>query len=277
VIFRVKITFKPLNKSGINMKNFKHHHQKLIASLFFMLRPKMKSRLGRKCSVNLTGQITITMFKLHYNLPDRILEDIFKVDHVTIHRIFHRILKELDSLSHWVGKAIASKQIEFYITDSTTLPIGKGKNNKTFSGYKHHHGVKFQVLIDQHKLIHHVSDLHDASEHDKSIFEQEWQDVSQKIQTALPILADKAYVGLTNCGVTTPVKRNEKPYKKDKLKTKEDNKALSSKRIKVEHVFASLKSWRILKQLNFYGRKMIGMIFQSLVNIYNLNQLMKLE
>jgi DDE superfamily endonuclease len=93
----------------------------------------------------------------------------------------------------------------------------------------------------------------------------------------LPILADKAYVGLTKCGVTTPVKRNEKPYKKDKLKTKEENKQLSFKRIKVEHVFASLKSCRILKQLNYYSRKMIGMIFQSLVNIYNLNQLMKLN
>ncbi len=90
-------------------------------------------------------------------------------------------------------------------------------------------------------------------------------------------MADKAYVGLTHCNVTTPVKRNDKPYKKDKLKTKEDNKALSSKRIKVEHVFASLKSWRILKQLHFYNRKMIDMIFQGLVNIYHLNQLIKLN
>jgi DDE superfamily endonuclease len=223
------------------MKNFKHHHQKLIASLFFMLRPKINGRLGRKCAVNLTGQITITVFKLHYNLPDRILEDIFKVDHVTIHRIFHRILKELDSLSHAVGKAIASKPIDFYITDSTTLAIGKGKDNKTFSGYKHHHGVKFQVLVDQHKLIHHVSSIHDASEHDKNIFEQEWQDVCQHIEQSLPILADKAYVGLTNCGVTTPVKRNEKPYKKDKIKTKEENKELSSKRITVEQTFIAEK------------------------------------
>ncbi len=136
--------------------------------------------------------------------------------------------------------------------------------------FKHHHSVKFQVLVDQYKMIHHVSSIHDASEHDKNIFEQEWQDVSQKIQTSLPILADKAYVGLTHFNVTTPVKRNDKPYKKD-------NKVSSSKRIKVEHVFASLKSWRILKQLHFYDRKMIGMIFQGLVNIYNLNQLMKLE
>ncbi len=100
---------------------------------------------------------------------------------------------------------------------------------------------------------------------------------SSDVQTSLPILADKAYVGLTHFNVKTPVKRNEKPYKKDKLKTKEDNKALSSKRIKVEHVFASLKSWRILKQLHFYNRKMIDMIFQGLVNIYNLNQLIKLN
>ncbi len=52
---------------------------------------------------------------------------------------------------------------------------------------------------------------------------------SSDVQTSLPILADKAYVGLTHFNVKTPVKRNEKPYKKDKIKTKEDNKSLSSK------------------------------------------------
>jgi hypothetical protein len=112
--FRIKNHNKStVSTKGLNMKNFKHHHQKLIASLFFMLRPKMNGRLGRKCSVNLTGQITITVFKLHYNLPDRILEDIFKVDHVTIHRIFHRILKELDSLYHAVSHWKGQKQQDF--------------------------------------------------------------------------------------------------------------------------------------------------------------------
>ncbi len=45
---------------------------------------------------------------------------------------------------------------------------------------------------------------------------------SSDVQTSLSILADKAYVGLPHFNVTTPVKRNEKPYKKDKLKTKEE-------------------------------------------------------
>lgn len=258
------------------MKHFKYHHQKLIASLFFMLRPQMTHRLGRKCTVSLSLQITITIFKLHYNLPDRVLEDIFKVDHVTIHRIFHRILKAIKSLSHVMDKAVASHPVEFYITDSTTLPIGKGKNKQTYSGYKHHHGVKIQIVVDHNSLIHHVSGLHDASQHDKHIFEQEWQDVSQHIEVAFPILADKAYVGLTPCGVITPVKRNEIPYKKDKIKTKQDNQQLSSRRIKIEHVFAWLKSWRILKQLHYFNRNVIDKIFQSLVHIHNIKQITKL-
>ena len=32
----------------------------------------------------------------------------------------------------------------YYCVDSTVLRIGKGKSKETYSGYKHHHGIKFQ-------------------------------------------------------------------------------------------------------------------------------------
>ena len=54
------------------------------------IKSSFKNKLGRKFKVSLIEQISITIFKLKYNLPDRVLEDIFKIDHVTINRIIKR-------------------------------------------------------------------------------------------------------------------------------------------------------------------------------------------
>ena len=44
--------------------------------MYMMIRNDFKKKLGRKCKVSLLEQIMITLFKLRYNLPDRILEEL---------------------------------------------------------------------------------------------------------------------------------------------------------------------------------------------------------
>lgn len=71
------------------------------------------------------------------------------------------------------------------------------------------------------------------------------------------ILADKGYAGGIgeNKIMFRPVKRNEVEYlcpvryKENKEQTKEFNRALSKERVKVENVFAHLKSFKILRNL----------------------------
>lgn len=41
-----------------------------------IIKNEFNKKLGRKCKVSLLEQIMITLFKLRYNLPDRILEDL---------------------------------------------------------------------------------------------------------------------------------------------------------------------------------------------------------
>ena len=103
------------------------------------IKSNFKNKLGRKFKVSLIEQISITIFKLKYNLPDRVLEDIFKIDHVTINRIINR-------MSLYISKLNLNSKLdnEFYIVDSTTLRIGKDKTKNSYSGYKHHHGVNFK-------------------------------------------------------------------------------------------------------------------------------------
>jgi len=88
-------------KSLFNLNNkgyFSSINKKIIYSIYVMIRNEFKKRLGRKCKVSLLEQIIITLFKLRYNLPDRILEDLFHIDHVTISRIIIRISSYLSKI-----------------------------------------------------------------------------------------------------------------------------------------------------------------------------------
>ena len=62
-----KLTFRLLNKGY-----FSNLNKKIIFSVYMMIRNDSKKKLGRKCKVSLIEQIMITLFKLRYNLPDRL-------------------------------------------------------------------------------------------------------------------------------------------------------------------------------------------------------------
>ena len=212
------------------MQGFYHNNKRIIYSIYMIIRKLFLNKLGRRFKVGLIEQISITIFKLKYNLPDRILEDIFKIDYVTISRIINRISLYLSKFNLSTNK----DNNEFYIVDSTTLRIGKDKSNNTYSGYKHHHGVKFQVIINDKSMIKAVSKAYPSSIHDKKLFMKEYKNLTDKIDRNLTILGDKAYSGLSKYNLTIPIKRNELEYKKDKNSAKVNNKLISSKRIKIE-------------------------------------------
>ena len=87
-------------------------------------------------------------------------------------------------------------ELEYYVVDTTTIRIGKGKGKETYSGYKNYHGIKYQVMCDNNSKIVEVSRGYEASIHDKKVFEQEYKEIKDKINQNLEILGDKAYVGL---------------------------------------------------------------------------------
>ena len=164
---------------------------------------KKKKRLGRKHKTGWIEQITLTLFKLKYHWLDRILEDLFAVDHVTMSRIMNRIsiylegfhlkMKENPFFFHLIknndfhdcfnkdkGKDKGKDKIEkikpqYLIVDSTVCAIGKGKTKDSFSGYKHHHGAKFQIMVNENKMIETISSSYPASYHDKKVFLMEYK------------------------------------------------------------------------------------------------------
>jgi hypothetical protein len=240
-----------------------------------MIKNEFNKKLGRKCKMSLLEPILITMFNLRYNLPDRIMEDLFKIDHVTISRIILRISLYLSKLKVNINNLGKEEEI-YYCVDSTVLRIGKGKSKETYSGYKHHHGVKFQLVINNENIIKHVSKSYSSSIHDKKLFLCEYKSLCTKIDNNLNIMGDKGYSGLRELKVEIPIKRNELKYKHNKDLVKNDNKKLYSKRIKIEHVFSYIKSYRIMQRLNYYSKNKIEILFNSIANIYNLSQLLKI-
>ena len=145
------------------------------------------------------------------------------------------------------------------------------KSANTYSGYKHHHGIKFQIVINESSQIKSISKSYSSSIHDKKLFLSEYRNLSNKINKNLSILGDKAYSGLEEYNLTIPIKKNELEYKKDKELAKSNNKLISTKRIKIEHIFAYMKNFRILQRLNYYKINKIELFFNSIANFYNLS------
>lgn len=233
--------------------------------IYMLLKNHYTHKKGPRFKLSLLEQIILTLFKLRYNLPDRTLESLFNVDHVTISRCVLRISSSIACLH------VKIHESGLYIVDTTTLRIGKDKTPHTYSGYKHHHGLKYQCLINEHKEIVSISHGIESSIHDKKVFETEYNSIFHTLNPQISILADKAYVGLDKYNVKVPARHNELKYKLDTTNASLFNKQLSSKRVQIEHVFARIKTYRILSNAYYYTKKKIDLFIKAICNIYNLS------
>ena len=195
-----------MNNSNLKALNKIINNQKLIYSIYVYLKNIYWNKKGRNFKVPLVYQIIITIFKLKYNLPDRVIEGLLKIDHVTISRIISRISIHIGNLK----LPINNNHLEYYVVDTTTIRIGKGKSKSTYSGYKNYHGIKYQLICDNKSKIINTSQGYEASIHDKKIFQKEYEEIKSKINQELKILGDKAYVGLDKENVKTS---NRKVFK----------------------------------------------------------------
>ncbi len=195
-----------MNTNNLKALNKIINNQKLIYSIYVSLKNIYRNKKGRNFKVPLVYQIIITIFKLKYNLPDRVIEGLLKIDHVTISRIISRISIHIGNLK----LPINNNHLEYYVVDTTTIRIGKGKSKSTYSGYKNYHGIKYQLICDNKSKIINTSQGYEASIHDKKIFQKEYEEIKSKINQELKILGDKAYVGLDKENVKTS---NRKVFK----------------------------------------------------------------
>ena len=108
-----------------------------------------------------------------------------------------------------------------------------------------------------------------GSKHDFQLFKDDGCDFVKHLR----ILADAGYQGLSELH-----ENSQTPFKKSKFhaltkREKQQNRALARKRIVIEHIFRSLKVFRILSEKYRNRRKRFALRFNLIAAIYNLERI----
>ncbi|MDW9478852.1 transposase [Sinorhizobium meliloti] len=122
-------------------------------------------------------------------------------------------------------------------------------------------------------VVRRRTSVYPGSVHDKTIWNGEFAALPKDVT----VLADKAYAGGAGEGevLFRPVKRNEQAWKRDPGRAKSFNAALSKRRVRIEHLFAQLKTWRIIHHYYPMRPQTYGTTFMAIAYIHNLNKLEK--
>lgn len=241
--------------------------KKTVLLLYKLVVDFMADKPGRGFKTKPLTQLIIALTKLRIGLTNRELEVFFNVDHVTISRITCRII-EILSLSN-----MSQPVKDYLIIDTTSIRLSKEMTTKDYGGHKHHKGKKIQITTDPTGFIHHISKLKSLSTHDFKIFNEEYENLSNELDLkGLTILADKAYVGLSDKNVITPFKKSDLTSKLVPEFTELYNSDFSSMRIKVENVNCVLKSFKILGRATHYKIIFMENTVKALANIINMKQ-----
>jgi hypothetical protein len=213
----------------------------IIERLMAFCMTSMRRRLGRPVTHWIDVQFRITLMKLRHNLTYRAIESITGIDAVTASRIVRRVLGLLSPAT----MPTADPPI-FLVVDATISRVGTTLP-RFYSGYKHHRGLKTQIVCDEKRFIRHVSPPQPASVHDKKLWDEQCHHLAQ--MKPVFVLADKGYAGaILTKAVLRPLKRNESAYRNNPARAKQENRIVSALRVRIEHVIGSLKRFKILAE-----------------------------
>lgn len=129
-------------------------------------------------------------------------------------------------------------------------PGNKKKQKNFYSGKKHQHGFKTQIVVNRYGRIINISRSYPARVHDKTLLIRE--KTLDKIPPDIKKLLDKGYVKIQKLypkhTIFIPVKRHR--WKRTLTRSEKiKNTKLSRKRVVVEHDISRLKKYQILSQI----------------------------
>jgi len=198
---------------------------------------KIRKGSGRKYSLTFEEMVAILLLYARAYITHAFLSALFDVDDSRICRYFARIRPAVEAIFKLPTKKsdLSGEEILKLVVDATEQRTERRKKGCGYSGKKKAHTVKTQLVVDKDGNIIHISKTVSGNIHDKKLFDK------SKVKLPDNAKGDLAYLG-TNIAI---------PAKASKLhpltqKQKDRNKRFSRKRIVVEHVFASLKAYRIL-------------------------------
>ena len=198
---------------------------------------KIRKGGGRRYALTLEDSVAMLLLYTRTYITLAFLSALFDVHDSRICRYFARIRPSVEVVFKLpVKKAdLSEEEILKLIVDATEQRTERRKKGSGYSGKKKAYTIKTQIIVDRRGMIHHISASVPGNIHDKKLYDQSG--------VMLPHTAkgDLGYLG-TNIAI---------PFKSSKLhpltqRQIDHNTRHSRKRIIVEHVFASLKVFRIL-------------------------------
>jgi IS5 family transposase len=165
------------------------------------------------------------------------------------------------------NRELTQNDLEEILIDATKIQIQrpKKKQKEFYSGKKKKHTIKFEIQTDSSGKILNISKAYCGKTHDFKI-----RKTSEHVPKNATILADSGYQGLQGLHPKTILPHKRKRKSKLSVEQKTHNRALSSKRVSVEHVFAHLKKFKILGSTYRNFRKKLHLRFNIISGIYNL-------
>lgn len=198
---------------------------------------KIKKGGGRPYALNLEESIAMLLLYTRTYVTHAFLSALFDVHDSRVCRYFVRLRPAVEPVFNLPTKKadLSGEEIVKLIVDATEQRTERRKKGCGYSGKKKAHTIKTQIVVDSVGTIHHISASVPGAMHDKKLFDQSG--------VTLPDTA-KGDLGYLGTNITIPIKSSKlRPLT---ARQKGANTRHSRKRIIVEHVFASLKVFRIL-------------------------------
>lgn len=223
---RLSKEVKPLwEESEIRRKNRKNRKRKIGA--------------GRKYKLSFEQSLFLLLLYYRTYVNHVFIGMIGNVSDSKIHQYFARLEPPLQQVFRVPERKInlSKGDILALIVDATEQESER-RPGSGYSGKKKRQTVKTQIITSQKGLILSVSKTVNGNKHDKKLYDE----TKVILPRDIPKLADLGYLGTSW----------ELPYKSSKHhplteQQREDNKKHAKRRIAVEHVFAHMKKFRILK------------------------------
>jgi len=149
-------------------------------------------------------------------------------------------------------------------------PKNKKKQKNFYSGKKHQHGLKTQIIVTRSGKIISISKTYPARVHDKTVLLKE--KTLDKLPQEIKILLDKGYKKIEKIyphhRIVIPIKRSR--WKKTlERKEKIRNTKLARKRVVIEHTICQLKKYQILSQVYRSKEEDYNKHFRNIAALYN--------
>lgn len=198
---------------------------------------KIRKGSGRPYLLNLEESVAMLLLYTRSYTTHVFLSVLFDIHESAICRYFARLRPVVESVFNLPTKKIDLREEEILqlVVDATEQRTERRNNGSGYSGKKKAETIKTQVVVDKKGKILHVSSSVPGNIHDKKLFDDSGVKLPHNAK------GDLGYLGV-NIII---------PHKSSKLHSLTRKQTLfntrhSRQRIIIEHVFALLKSYRIL-------------------------------